>query len=100
MEYMINTIDTEESLSHSTEREVALTTIDNPYDPIDDYDNWRAYDYQHGYCTDEYIARILYTSSEFTDEMQEEDYERAIDAILEYDFMHMYRKIVKEGKGG
>ena len=47
------------------EREVALTTVDNPYDPIEDYDNWRAFDYQHGYCCDEFVARCLRTSSDF-----------------------------------
>lgn len=81
-------------------REVAITTKDNPYHPIDEYDDWRAYDYQHGYCTDEYVARILHTSSEFPDEMIEEDYERAIDEIIEFDFMNMYVKIEREVEGG
>ena len=83
-----------------TTREVALTTVDNPYDPIDDYDNWRAFDYQKGYCCDEYVARCLRTSDDFPDEMIEEDYERAIDEIIKFDFTGMYVKVVKEGRGG
>lgn len=86
--------------NENVEREVAITTKDNPYDPIDEYDDWRAFDYQKGYCTDEYVARIIRSSSEFPDEMFEEDYERAIDEIIEFDFMDMYRKIIKGGKGG
>ena len=81
-------------------REVALTTVDNPYDPIDDYDNWRAFDYQKGHCCDEYVARCMRTSSEFPDEMIEEDYERAIDEIVKYDLTGLYIKVVKEGRGG
>ena len=42
---------------------VAITTADNPYDPIDDWDNWYAYDQLMGYGTCEYLARVAKTSS-------------------------------------
>ena len=38
---------------------VALTTIDNPYDPITDFDNWYLYDEQKGYHTSSYLARLI-----------------------------------------
>ena len=36
-----------------------LTTADNPFSPIDDYDNWSKFDHDHGYNTDELVARIV-----------------------------------------
>ena len=32
-----------------TETKVALTTVDNPFDPIDNYDEWLHYDEEKGY---------------------------------------------------
>lgn len=76
-------------------RQVALTTTDNPYDPIDQYDQWYAFDTQKGYCTDAYVARILKTSSEFSEEEQARDYENAIDEILSYNLTGNYKKVIK-----
>lgn len=75
--------------------EVALTTKDNPYHPIDEYDDWYAYDIQNGYCTDAYIARVLKTSEELSEAQQKVDYERAIDEIISFDFLGMYKKVIK-----
>lgn len=77
-------------------REVALTTADNPFDPIDDYDNWKAFDTQKGYYSDEYVARILKTSNDFSEEQQKRDYEDAIDEIISFNLTGNYKKIVKE----
>lgn len=62
--------------------EIALSTSDNPYDPLTDYDRWEAYDRQQGYNTSEYLARIVRTTSEFGDDTYNEDIERAIDEIV------------------
>ena len=80
-------------------REVALTTKDNPYSPIDEYDDWYAFDTQNHYNSDSYLARCLNTSEELSEEQQKEDYERAIDEIVRYDFTGMFTKFVKEGGG-
>ena len=77
-------------------RQVFLTTTDNPYDPCDQYDEWYAFDTQHGYCTDAYIARVLKTSSEFGEEQQHADYENAINEILLHNLTGNYKKIIKD----
>lgn len=70
-----------------------LTTVDNPYDPIDDFINWYMFDVEKGYNSCSYLARIAKTSEQFTDLENEEEIERAIDEIIKYDFMNMYVKI-------
>lgn len=71
----------------------ALTTIDNPFDPIDQFDEWYLYDMQKGYSSCAYLARIARTSDALTDAENEREIERAIDEIIKYDFMNIYKKI-------
>lgn len=40
---------------------MALTTSDNPYSPLDEYEQWRQWDEEHGYYLERYLARIYDT---------------------------------------
>lgn len=75
-------------------REVAITTEDNPFDPIQDFDNWYAYDIQEGYNSLSYLARIFKISQDLPDGYNSREYERAIDEICY--FNPNYRKIISE----
>lgn len=72
-----------------------LTTFDNPFDPFEQWDEWYVYDKQNGYDSCEKIARIATTSDQFTEEENEEEIEKAIDAIIENDVLNIYKKIKK-----
>lgn len=72
-----------------------LTTIDNPYNPFDEFDKWFLYDVEKGYNSCGYLARIARTSEQFSDLENDEEIERAIDEIIEHDFMHIYVKLVR-----
>ena len=72
-----------------------LTTIDNPYDPFDNFKAWYLYDVQKGYNCCSYLARIAKTSDEMTEMENDEEIERAIDEIIQYDFMNVYVKVKK-----
>lgn len=72
---------------------VALTTIDNPYDPFNDFDQWYAFDMDNGYCTCSYIDRIAQTSDQLSDIENDREMERAIDEIIKYDFQNIYKKV-------
>lgn len=62
--------------------EIALSTSDNPYNPLTEYDDWEAYDHQKGYNTAEYLARVVRTSHELGEDVYTEDIEEAIDTIV------------------
>lgn len=70
-----------------------LTTIDNPYNPFTQFDEWFLYDVGKGYDSCSYLGRIAKTSDEFTEEENNQEIERAIDEIIEYDFMNIYKKV-------
>lgn len=77
-------------------RKCALTTVDNPFNPFDDFTSWIMFDMEKGYNSCAYLARMARTSDQFTDEENDEEIERAIDKILSYDFQGLYKKVVKE----
>ena len=74
---------------------VALTTFDNPYNPFTQFQKWFLFDTEKGHNSCTYLARIARTSDEFTEEENEKEIERAIDEIIQYDFMNKYKKIYK-----
>lgn len=75
-----------------------LTTIDNPYDPFTQFTEWLLFDTEKGYNSSSYLGRIVKTSEDFSDVENELEIERAIDEIIKYDFMNIYKKVVKEEK--
>lgn len=72
---------------------IALTTFDNPYNPFDDFVSWYLFDESQGYHSCSYLGRIARTSDQLSDAENEEEIERAINEILKYDFMGIYRKV-------
>lgn len=73
-----------------------LTTFDNPYNPFTQFERWMLFDMEKGYNTCAYLGRIAKTSDEFTDEEYNRVIEEAVDEIIKYDFMNIYRKIYGE----
>lgn len=80
-------------------RECMLTTIDNPFDPFDQFNSWLMFDMDKGYGSCSYLDRIARTSDQFSDKENNEEIERAIDEIIKYDFMNIYKKVSKEIDG-
>lgn len=73
-----------------------LTTFDNPFDPFEQFTSWFLFDVEKGYNSCAYLGRIARTSDEFSEEENNREVERAIDEIIKYDFMNIYKKVKRE----
>lgn len=78
-----------------TQKECKLTTVDNPFDPFDDSDNWLRFDQDHGYYSNEKAVRNANFTSEMTEQEMNEEMERAIDEFIACDFLDLYKKVEK-----
>ena len=77
------------------ENECMLTTIDNPFDPFEQFDSWFMFDVEKGYYSCSRLARIANFSDDMTSKEVEEENERAIDEIIKYDFLNIYKKVTR-----
>ena len=73
-----------------------ITTNDNPFDFFTQFDDWYLFDESKGYHTCSLVARVARTSSELSDYENRIETERAIDQILSFDSLGVYKKIRKE----
>lgn len=78
-------------------KRVALTTIDNPFDPLDDFERWLAYDTEKGHHSSQLLARISLFSSDLPENLQDEIVEAAIDEIVEFNTSGLFKKVVRSG---
>ena len=73
-----------------------LTTVDNPYNPFDNFDSWLLFDKEKGYDSCEKLARLL----QITDDMSQTEIEtervRAIDRLIELDFTNTFMRVTQD----
>lgn len=74
-----------------------LTTVDNPYDPFDNYDEWYAFDARAGHNTPGFLARITVLSDETSEADQKLSIDNAIDEIVRENVTGMYKKVTRDG---
>lgn len=72
-----------------------LTTFDNPYDPFEQFDSWFAFDVEKGYNSCSKLARIAQLTDDMSEVEIQMEKERAIDEIIKYDFLNVFRKVTK-----
>ena len=72
-----------------------LTTVDNPFDPFTQWEDWRRFDEDKGYYTCDFIARLVDSSPELSESDQEL---ASLTAIYEIISMQpeTYKTITKE----
>ena len=77
-------------------RKVNITTIDNPFNPFDDFTSWFLFDIEKGYYTSSKLARLVKLTDDMTELEELEEVERAIDRLIEIDPLDIYIKVVRE----
>ena len=74
-----------------------LTTIDNPFDPFEQFTSWLLFDEEKGYHSCSYLGRIARTSDQLSDEENDLEVERAIDEIVKYDPKYLQKSYARCG---
>lgn len=72
-----------------------LSTIDNPFNPFDDYAAWYSYDLASGYHTSEFLSRIAQLSDQLSDAEYDSAIEQAVDECVEENILGVFIKITK-----
>lgn len=67
-----------------------LTTIDNPFNPKENYKAWNLWDIDNGYNTASYLARILQNFKMVDDEWTQESIDEAQNIIIDNDMLGVY----------
>lgn len=73
----------------------AISTIDNPFNPFVQFDEWYAFDESRGYHSTALLARVARSSDEMSEAQQEEAIEAAVDEICEFNDIGLYIKVTE-----
>lgn len=77
-------------------KEVTATTIDNPFNPFNDFDSWFMFDIEKGYYTSSKLGRLTHLSDDMTEKEELQEVERAVDRLIEIDPLDLYIKITRD----
>ena len=72
-----------------------ITTIDNPFDPFEQFTSWLLFDKEKGYDSCERVARLANITSQMSQKEIDEEQERAIDRLIELDVLNIFKKVTK-----
>lgn len=79
----------------TTSQQYMVTTIDNPYSPFTQWDEWLALDEAMGYYTPGLLARYTTSSDTLSDVDQSDAINAGIDELIEDNPFGMYRKVTE-----
>lgn len=82
--------------NYSIEKNYMLTTVDNPFDPFDQFVSWFMFDTEKGYNTCSTLARIANISDDMSQKEVIDETNRAIDEVIKYDFLDIYIKVERD----
>ncbi len=77
------------------EKEHMLTTIDNPFSPFDQFEEWYQFDMEKGYNTCGFLARIAISDSD-NEDLDRMATEAAIEEICKYNVLGIYKSVTRD----
>ena len=77
-------------------KETWVTTLDNPFDPFEDFENWKRFDEDQGYHTTSLLCRYLTDAPDISEDSRRKCVEDAVDEIVRFNFTGNYRKVVND----
>ena len=79
-------------------KQITVTTIDNPFNPFDDFTSWFMFDIEKGYYSCSKLARLTNLTDDMTEKEEFEEIERAVNRLIEIDPLDIYIKVTRETK--
>lgn len=79
--------------TNKTTKEIMITTLDNPFNPFTQFEDWYSFDVQQGYNTASYLARVARSSIELSLAEQRKANEEAINSMLNFNLTGNYKKV-------
>lgn len=74
-------------------KQCALSTIDNPFNPFEDFSSWFSFDVEKGYYSCSRLMRIANVTDDMSDTEENAEIERAIDELIKVDPTNLYIKV-------
>ena len=85
-----------EPIKVKKEEQRMLTTLDNPFNPFKQWDQWFAFDTGKGYNSTAYLARIVKSSHELSENDETRAINEGIDEILEFNILGIYVAVTEK----
>jgi len=82
-------------MSKIVKEEIMLTTIDNPFDPFTQFQDWYTFDCGKRYDTYNYLDRVVNITKDMTKKEVDEAYDQGMKDIVFYN-PELYRIVSKE----
>jgi len=80
----------------TNDNEFLLTTVDNPFDPFTQFQEWLSFDSQKGYNTCGYLARIAKSSHALSDMDEDLSIEMAMNEIVKENVYGVHKKVSRK----
>lgn len=79
-------------------KEYMITTIDNPFNPFTQPDEWYQFDESKGYHTCQILAKLAYTSPELSEEDNTDAINQAVDILCKLNPLGLYKKLESDSE--
>lgn len=89
---------TEQDMQDAENNLVWLSTIDNPFDYFNEFENWLNFDLRKGYNCCALVARLACVSENMSNYFYNREIERAVDQVVDNDPSGLFIKVRKGTK--